>query len=215
MANEIKRTNTLDPERDQTFTTGAKREASTDSRSSSSLNRPSAFSTLGIGGEGFWALLGWNTPNGQGSTTGGSSARNTSVSGDVAMRASSASANDGRATEGGESVSGEDLGMLDEETWHWPTLIARIFSFFLLALILACIGLEEITDRFLILAAMICVFLALVILVTYDRPRKFIIGCLCGCCRKEEEREGSSANSATSGASSVRNPILKTGAAGV
>ncbi len=214
MTKELKRTSTSDPDRDQTFTTGAKREASTDSRSnrgSSSVNRPSAFSTLGIGGEGFWALLGWNTPNGQGSTTGGSSARNTSVSGDVAMRASSASANGNGDAEGAESVSGEDLGMLDEETWHWPTLIARIFSFFLLALILVCIGLEEITDRFLILAAMICVFLALVIVVTYDRPRKFIIGCMCGCCRKEEEREGSSANSTTS----VRNPILRTGAAGV
>lgn len=72
----------------------------------------------------------------------------------------------------------DDLGIMDEEMVNWPVLCTRIFAFFLLFLIIVCFALEEITKRFLILAAIICVVLILVIVFTYVNVYRFI------CCQK-------------------------------
>lgn len=72
----------------------------------------------------------------------------------------------------------EEELIIDEEHVNYPILCARIFSFFLLFLIILCLALEEITKRFLFLAALICALLILVIVSTYIDPRKLFKYCL-------------------------------------
>lgn len=60
-----------------------------------------------------------------------------------------------------------DDGILDEEHVHWKVLGMRIFCFLLLFLIIVCCSLEEISPRFLVLAAMMCGLLVLIILATF------------------------------------------------
>lgn len=102
----------------------------------------------------------------------------------------------------------EDLddGFLDEETVHWKVLVARIFAFFLLFLILLCIGLEAITRKFLILAAIICGLLVMVIVATYvDARNRF-----CWCCSSPQDENNlnqSLVGSQTTTSSSNSRPI--------
>lgn len=98
----------------------------------------------------------------------------------------------------------EEDGILDEETWNWSALIARVFAFFLLFLIIICIGLEAITRRFLILAAIICVLLVIVIIGTYIDLREKC--CWWICPRPRHLSENPIENSSSS--ASVSNPLV-------
>jgi hypothetical protein len=95
----------------------------------------------------------------------------------------------------------EELGMMDEETINWPVLCTRIFAFFLLLLIIVCFALEEITPRFLILAAIIGALLVLVIFSTYFDIRRY----LCCCIFKSNVPPGLSSNISVD---SPTNPVL-------
>lgn len=101
------------------------------------------------------------------------------------------------------NLEGED-GVLDEETWNWSALIARVFAFFLLFLIIICIGLEAITRRFLILAAIICVLLVIVIIGTYVDLREKC--CWWICPRKRQLSDNPLENSSST--SSIANPLM-------
>jgi hypothetical protein len=76
-------------------------------------------------------------------------------------------------------------GILDEEQWNWPVLLTRVFSFFLLFVIIVCVALEEISKRFLVLAAIVCGLLVLVLVATYVDPRKWL-GILL--CRRQQQQ---------------------------
>ena len=69
--------------------------------------------------------------------------------------------------------------LMDEETWHWPTLLARIFAFFLLFVTILCLCLQAISKRFLILAAIVCVLLIVVIVGTFVDLRTKCFWWLC------------------------------------
>jgi hypothetical protein len=73
---------------------------------------------------------------------------------------------------GYEGMADQDP-IIDEEHWNWPVLLTRVFCFFLLFLIVICVALEEISRRFLVLAAIICGVLVIVIVATYIDPRKW------------------------------------------
>ncbi len=104
----------------------------------------------------------------------------------------------------GQSVFEEDDGIMDEEHWNWSALIARVFAFFLLFLIILCIGLEAITRRFLILAAIICVLLVIVIIGTYIDLREKCCWWLCP--RDQKINDNPIESSSTS--ASVTNPLV-------
>jgi hypothetical protein len=72
----------------------------------------------------------------------------------------------------------DDGDVLDEETINWPVLIARVFAFFLLFLVILFCSLEEVSHKFLWLAAIVCVVLLVVIVCTYVDLRPYI----CCCC---------------------------------
>jgi hypothetical protein len=98
----------------------------------------------------------------------------------------------------------EEDGIMDEETWNWSALIARVFAFFLLFLIIICIGLEAITRKFLVLAAIICVLLVIVIVGTYIDLREKCCWCLCPRNRKDS---GNPIENPTS-SSNISNPLI-------
>jgi hypothetical protein len=75
--------------------------------------------------------------------------------------------------------------ILDEETWNWPALTARVFAFFLLFAIIVSIALQTISKRFLILAALICILLVIVIIGTYVDIKSMFLALICP--RKQEE----------------------------
>jgi hypothetical protein len=93
--------------------------------------------------------------------------------------------NDSFANQGTYNRMDDEGGIIDEEHWNWSVLMMRVFCFFLLFLIILCVGLEAITRRFLVLAAIICGFLVLVIIATYVDPRKWI-GIICRCERSTD-----------------------------
>lgn len=111
----------------------------------------------------------------------------------------------------------DDGGILDEEHWNWPVLLARILCFFLLFLIILCVGLEALTQKFLILAAIICGALVFVIVGTYVDPRKWL-GILCRCQRSTDPTpartftsdRNSTISASVVSSSSVENPIQLT-----
>lgn len=83
----------------------------------------------------------------------------------------------------------DDDGFMDEETVHWRVLAARVLAFFLLFMILLCIGLEAVTRRFLLLAAIICGVLVIVIVCTYvDARNRF-----CWCCIRDQNNAANAA----------------------
>ena len=106
-----------------------------------------------------------------------------------------------RATTNQGTEDGDD-GFLDEETVHWKVLVARIFAFFLLFLILLCIGLEAITRKFLILAAIICGLLVIVIVATYVDSRNRFCWCCCSSPQDENVLNQSLVSSNTTSSSS-------------
>lgn len=84
------------------------------------------------------------------------------------------------------NINDED-GFLDEESWNWPVLCARIFAFVLLFLVLVCLCLYDLNPKFLVLAAFIAIGLMLVILGTYINLWDHSKACLqkCGCCKAD------------------------------
>jgi hypothetical protein len=76
-------------------------------------------------------------------------------------------------------------GILDEEQWNWPVLLTRVLCFFLLFVIIVCVALEEISKRFLVLAAVVGGLLVLVLVATYVDPRKWF-GILF--CRRQQQQ---------------------------
>lgn len=72
----------------------------------------------------------------------------------------------------------DDGEVLDEETINWPVLLTRVFAFFLLFLVILFCSLEEVSHKFLWLAAIVCVVLLVVIVCTYVDLRPYI----CCCC---------------------------------
>lgn len=76
-----------------------------------------------------------------------------------------------------EMESGE-LGMMDEEKINWKMLITRVFSLFLLLLIIICFSLEAIEQRFVFLGAIIGGLLILVIIATYIDLRRIFCFCI-------------------------------------
>lgn len=72
----------------------------------------------------------------------------------------------------------DDGDVIDEETINWPALLTRVFAFFLLFLVILFCSLEEVSEKFLWLAAIVCVVLLVVIVCTYVDLRPY----LCCCC---------------------------------
>lgn len=199
------RQGSMDLERAQTFTTH--RDLSFGRPTTTTSNKASA-NTSGSTG---WSFLSgwWITGSGRESHATSTTGRHTATSqAELTLRKSNLPRNsNGTTDEKDQEQQWEEGSIWDEETWHWPTLIARIFAFLLLALILVCIGLEEITKKFLVLAAIMCVVLAMCICATYVDIRK-----RCGCRKANVSGSASGtpvSESETTG-KTVENPIVAT-----
>lgn len=75
------------------------------------------------------------------------------------------------------TLNEEEGGILDEETINWPVLLTRVFAIFLLLLIIVFFSLEEISRKFLVLAAIFCVVLVIVIVGTFIDLRPYLFCC--------------------------------------
>ncbi|RYH32194.1 hypothetical protein EON65_01065 [archaeon] len=74
----------------------------------------------------------------------------------------------------------DDPGILDEERVNWTRLLTRVLSFFLLFVVIVMCGLYEISPKFLVLAAIVCVVLIITIVATYVDLRPYF----CFLCRR-------------------------------
>jgi hypothetical protein len=72
----------------------------------------------------------------------------------------------------------DDGSVIDEETINWPVLLTRVSAFFLLFLMIIFCSLEEVSQKFLWLGAIVCVILILVLISTFVDLRPY----LCFCC---------------------------------
>jgi hypothetical protein len=95
----------------------------------------------------------------------------------------------------------DDEEILDEETINWTVLVTRVFAFFLLFLVVLFCALEEISIKFVALAAIVCIVLILVIVATYIDIRRYF---LC-CCKFKNSGNENTNESEVSSTSTNRN----------
>lgn len=74
----------------------------------------------------------------------------------------------------------DDPGVMDEERVNWTRLLTRVLSFFLLFVVIVLCGLYEISSKFLVLAAIVCIALIITIIATYVDLRPYF----CFICRR-------------------------------
>jgi regulator of extracellular matrix RemA (YlzA/DUF370 family) len=74
---------------------------------------------------------------------------------------------DNSITDASYSQMSDDVGIMDEEHVHWQVLSTRVLCFFLLFSIIVCVCLQAISNRFLLLAGLICIVLVFIIICTY------------------------------------------------
>lgn len=78
-----------------------------------------------------------------------------------------------------------DDAFMDVETVNWGKFFTRVFCLFLLLLIIVSLGLWSVSMKFLVLAAIFCVFLIICIIGTY-----YDITCIfCGLFKKKTEQQ--------------------------
>jgi hypothetical protein len=72
----------------------------------------------------------------------------------------------------------DDGSVIDEETINWPVLLTRVFTFFLLFLVILFCSLGKVSQKFLWLGAIVCAVLVFLLISTFVDLRPY----LCFCC---------------------------------